>query len=140
MKKIVSNLSFIWTVAASLYIIYDKHFYDGASGISVWAFILVLIVGLFGLKRLGAWATEWGMVDNGKGMLVKTFRRPFFAGAYIFGSLIGALWITQWLMIYIETNAQNLSETLNLMIYIAIVGYGINFGSLFIPQQKKVTE
>lgn len=139
MKKIVSNGSFIWTIAASLYVIYDNHFYDGASGISVWAAIAILIIGLFGYKRLGAWATEWGMVNNGKGMLIKTFRRPFFAGAYIFWSLIGVLWLTQWLMIYIETNTQNLSETLNLMIYIAIVGYGINFGSMFIPQ-KKVTE
>jgi hypothetical protein len=50
------------------------------------------------------------------------------------------LGVTQWLMIYIETNTQNLSETLNLMIYIAIAGYGINFGSLFIPQPKKATE
>ena len=140
MKKTVSNLSFIWTIAASMYVIYDNHFYDGASGVSVWAFIAILIIGLFAVKRLGAWATEWGMVDNGKGMLVKTFRRPFFAGIYIFGALIAVLGVTQWLMIYIETNTQNLSATLNLMIYIAIAGYGINFSSLFIPQPKKATE
>lgn len=139
MKKIVSNLSFIWTIAASMYVIYDKHFYDGASGISVWAFIAILIVGLFGYKRLGAWATEWGMVDNGKGMLVKTFRRPFFAGLYIFGSLVVTLYIVQALMIYIETNTQSLAETLNLMIYIAISGYAINFAAMFIPL-KKATE
>jgi hypothetical protein len=106
--------------------------------VSVWAAIAILIIGMFGYKRLGAWATEWGLVNNGKGMMIKTFRRPFFAGLYIFGSLIGVLWLTQWLMIYIETNTQNLSETLNLMIYIAIVGYGINFGSMFLP--KKSTE
>lgn len=139
MKKTVSNLSFIWTIAASMYVIYDKHFYDGASGISVWAFIAILIIGLFGYKRLGAWATEWGMVDNGKGMLVKTFRRPFFAGLYIFGSLIVTLYLVQALMIYIETNTQSLAETLNLMIYIAISGYAINFAAMFIPL-KKTTE
>lgn len=140
MKRIVSSLSFVWTVAASLFVIYDNHFYDGASGVSVWAAIAVIIIGLFAIKQLGAWATEWGMVDDGKGMLVKTFRRPFFAGLYIFGALLGVLLLTQWLMIYIETNTQNLSETLNLMIYIAIAGYGINVASLFIPQPKKVTE
>lgn len=138
MKKIVSNLSYIWTVAASLYVIYDNHFYDGASGVSVWAAIAILIIGLFGYKQLGAWATEWGMVNKGD-MLVKTFRRPFFAGLYIFGTLIAVLWLTQWLMIYIETNTQNLSETLNLMIYVAITGYGINFGSMFIPAKKATT-
>jgi hypothetical protein len=74
LKKIVSNASYIWTIAASLYVIYDNHFYDGASGVSVWAAIAILIIGMFGYKRLGAWATEWGMVDNGKGMLIKTFR------------------------------------------------------------------
>jgi len=128
-----------------MWIIYDNHFYDGASGISVWAFIAILIIGLFGYKRLGSWATEWGMVDNGKGMLVKTFRRPFFAGGYIFGSLIGVLYIVQALMIYVETNTQSLAATLNLMIYIAIAGYAINFASMWLPQPwlpqpKKTTE
>ncbi len=118
-----------------MYVIYDKHFYDGASGLSVWAAIAVIIIALFGYKRLGAWAIEWGLVNKGE-MMVKTFRRPFAAGLYIFGTLIVVLFLTQGLMTYVETNLQNLSETLNLMIYVAIAGYGINLTSLFIPTKK----
>lgn len=136
LRSWVNSASYIWTIAASLYVIFDRHSYVDQSGISVWAGIAVIIVGLFGYKRLGAWCVEWGMIDNGKGMLVKTFRRPFFAGLYIYGSLMLTLFIASWFMGYVESNLVSLAGTLELMVYVALIGYTLSFASMFIPIKK----
>lgn len=136
LRSWVNTGSYIWTIAASLYIIFDRHSYVDESGISVWAGIAVIIIALFGLKRLGAWSIEWGMIDNGKGMLVKTFRRPFFAGLYIYGSLMMTLIFASFFMEYVERNLVSLAGTLELMVYVALIGYSISFISMFIPIKK----
>jgi len=135
LKSWVNNLSFIFTVAISIYVIFDKHSYVDESGISVWSFIAILIIGLFAYKRLGSWAIEWGLINQGS-MMVKTFRRPFFAGLYIYGSLMITLAVTSWFMGYVERNTQSLASTLELLIYVAVIGYAIHFVSLIIPIKK----
>lgn len=136
LRNWTNTASYIWTIAASLYIIFDRHSYVDESGISVWAGIAIIIIGLFGYKRLGAWCIEWGMIDNGKGMLVKTFRRPFFAGMYIYGSLMLTLLFATFFMAYVERNLVSLAGTLELMVYVALIGYTISFASMFIPITK----
>ena len=135
LKSWVNSGSYLFTVAASIYIIIDRHSYEGANGISVWAFIAIIIIGLFGYRKLGSWAIEWGLVQQGH-MMVKTFRRPFFASIYIYGSLIGVLLGTAWFMAYVERNLVSLADTLELMVIVAVVGYAISFASLIIPIKK----
>jgi hypothetical protein len=135
LKTAVNNGSFLFTIAASLYIIFDRHTYSNASGISIWSGIAIIIILIFGYKRLGAYCIEWGLVNQGS-MMVKTFRRPFLAGIYIYGSLALALFITSWFMRYVERNMTSLAGTLELLIFVAIVGYGISFASLMIPVKK----
>lgn len=135
LKSWVNNLSFIFTVGISIYVIIDRHSYVDESGISLWSGIAIIIIGLFAYKRLGEWAVEWGLVNQGS-MMVKTFRRPFFAGLYIYGSLMIMLWATAWFMGYIERNTQSLASTLQLLIYVALIGYAIHFVSLMIPIKK----
>jgi len=69
--------------------------------------------------------------------MVKTFRRPFLAGMYIYGSLALTLFVTSWFMRYVERNMTSLAGTLELLIYVAIVGYSISFASLMIPIKKE---
>lgn len=135
LKNWTNTASYLFTIAASIYIIVDRHSYEGATGVSIWAGIAIIIIGIFGYKRLGQWAVEWGLVQQGH-MMVKTFRRPFFAGLYIYGSLIGVLFGTAWFMEYVERNLVSLSDTLSLMAIVAIVGYAISFASLIIPIKK----
>jgi hypothetical protein len=135
LKNWINTSSYLFTIAASIYIIVDRHSYEGASGISIWAGIAIIIIGLFGYKRLGVWAVEWGLVQQGH-MMVKTFRRPFFAGIYIYGSLVAVLYATAWFMQYVERNLVSLSDTLQLMAIVAIVGYTISFVSIVIPIKK----
>jgi hypothetical protein len=135
LKNWTNTASYLFTIAASIYIIVDRHSYEGASGLSVWAGIAIIIIGLFGYKRLGVWSVEWGLVQQGH-IMVKTFRRPFFAGVYIYGSLIGALVATSWFMDYVERNLVSLSATLQLMAVVAVIGYTISFVSLIIPIKK----
>lgn len=136
LRSWINSGSYIWTIAASLYIIFDRHSYVDESGISVWAGIAIIIIGLFGYKKLGSWCIEWGMIDNGKGMLIKTFRRPFFAGMYIYGSLMLTLLFASYFMAYVERNLVSLSGTLELMVFVALIGYAISFASMFIPITK----
>jgi hypothetical protein len=135
LKTAVSNSSYLFTIAASLYIIFDRHTYSNASGVSIWSGIAIIIIALFGYKRLGAFCIEWGLVNQGS-MMVKTFRRPFLAGMYIYGSLALILFVTSWFMRYVERNLTSLAGTLELLIYVAIVGYAISFASLLIPIKK----
>ena len=135
LKNLVSNSSYIFTVAASLYIIFDRHTYTNSSGIGIWSGIAIIIIGLFGYKKLGAYCVEWGLVNQGS-MMVKTFRRPFLAGVYIYGSLSMILFASAWFMRYVERNATSLAGTFELLIFVAIAGYVISFISLLIPIKK----
>jgi len=135
LKTAVNSGSYLFTIAASLYVIFDRHTYSEASGVSIWAGIAIIIIGLFAYKRLGAFCIEWGLVNQGN-MMVKTFRRPFLAGMYVYGSLAATLFVTSWFMRYVERNMTSLAGTLELLIYVAIVGYTISFASLMIPIKK----
>ncbi len=135
LKTAVSNGSYLFTIAASLYIIFDRHTYTNASGISIWSAVAIIIIGLFAYKRFGAYCVEWGLVNQGS-MMVKTFRRPFLAGMYIYGSLAMTLFIASWFMRYVESNMTSLAGTLELLIFVSIIGYGISFTSLMIPIKK----
>lgn len=135
LKTAVSNSSYLFTIAASLYIVFDRHTYVDSSGISIWSGIAIIIIGLFAYKRFGAYCIEWGLVNQGS-MMVKTFRRPFLAGMYIYGSLAVTLFIASWFMRYVERNATSLAGTLELLIFVSIIGYGISFASLLIPIKK----
>ncbi len=135
LKTAVNSGSYLFTIAASLYVIFDRHTYSEASGVSIWAGIAIIIIGLFAYKRLGAFCIEWGLVNQGN-MMVKTFRRPFLAGMYVYGSLAITLFFTSWFMRYVERNMTSLAGTLELLIYVAIVGYTISFASLMIPIKK----
>lgn len=135
LKSLLNNASYVFTVGASLFVIFDRHTYSNASGISIWSAVAIIIIGLFGYKKLGQYCVEWGLVQQGT-MMVKTFRRPFLAGIYIYGSLGMSLFIASWFMRYIETNATSLASTLELLIFVAIAGYGISFASLLIPTKK----
>jgi hypothetical protein len=136
LKTAVSNSSYLFTIAASLYIIFDRHTYSDASGISIWSGIAIIIISMFGYKRLGAYCVEWGLVNQGS-MMVKTFRRPFLAGMFIYGSLALTLFIASWFMRYVERNMTSLAGTLELLIFVVVVGYAISFASLLIPIKKK---
>jgi hypothetical protein len=135
LKTAVSNSSYLFTIAASLYIIFDRHTYVDSSGISIWSGIAIIIIGLFAYRRLGSYCVEWGLVNQGS-MMVKTFRRPLLAGLYIYGSLSLTLFVTSWFMRYVERNATSLAGTLELLIYVALIGYAISFASLLIPIKK----
>jgi len=135
LKTAVSNGSYLFTIAASLYIIFDRHTYTNASGISIWSAVAIIIIGLFAYKQFGAYCVEWGLVNQGS-MMVKTFRRPFLAGMYIYGSLAMTLFIASWFMRYVESNMTSLAGTLELLIFVSIIGYGISFASLMIPIKK----
>jgi hypothetical protein len=135
LKTLVSNSSYLFTFGASLFIVFDRHTYSNASGISIWSGIAIIIIGLFGYKKLGAYCVEWGLVQQGN-MMVKTFRRPFLAGLYIYGSLSMTLFIASWFMRYVERNATSLAGTLELLIFVAVAGYAISFVSLLIPIKK----
>jgi hypothetical protein len=135
LKTLINNASYLFTVAASLYVIFDRHTYDNASGISIWSAVAIIIIGLFGYKRLGEFCVEWGLVQQGS-MMVKTFRRPFLAGVYIYGSLSILLFMFSWFMRYVERNMTSLAGTLELLIFVALIGYGISFVSLIVPIKK----
>jgi len=47
------------------------------------------------------------------------------------------LFIASWFMRYVESNMTSLAGTLELLIFVAIAGYGISFGSLLIPIKKE---
>lgn len=135
LKTLLNNASYLFTVGASLFIIFDRHTYSDASGISIWSAVAIIIIGLFGYKKLGQFCVEWGLVQQGS-MMVKTFRRPFLAGIYIYGSLAMALFFASWFMRYVERNMTSLAGTLELLIFVAVAGYAISFSSLLIPVKK----
>ena len=136
LKNLINSGSYFFTVGASLFVIFDRHTYSDASGIGIWSGIAIIIIALFGYKKLGAYCVEWGLVQQGQ-MMVKTFRRPFLAGVYIYGSLAMTLFATAWFMRYVERNVISLAGTLDLLIYVAVIGYAISFVSLVIPVKKK---
>lgn len=135
MAKLFNILAYGTGIGWTLYTLYDRvYFQDGVLGITFR--FAVFIVGILLWKKFHKYINQKAQIQKGE-MLIYVDRFPIGKSIYMFGMIIGLLYIASTFFKYIENKEIPLSYTFLLLTVAWMIALGFKLISVFFEKRKK---